>query len=283
MSHKISIIVASFNYEEYIKETIESILNQTYQNWEMIVVDDGSQDKSVEVIKSYCEKDERIKLFTHPNNENRGLKETIQLALSKATGEYVAFCESDDTLREDSLEKRVNILKEYPNITLIFSDVNFFGNKDVIEKYEKVINVGFKSLRKQKYPSKIPMLNLLMRNIIPTFSIVMVKKDDFTKCDFDSPIKHALDYYLWWQLLDKQVYYIDEKLTNWRMHSDSYSKGEKIPLMDYYHFRKKLLLIRFHNIFIVYSILLPFYVFLNIRKYSRILKNNVIKIFVNKK
>ena len=58
---KISIITTSYNYEEYIKETIESVISQTFQDWEMVIVDDGSKDNSVEVIKSYMEKDSRIK------------------------------------------------------------------------------------------------------------------------------------------------------------------------------------------------------------------------------
>lgn len=95
-SRLISIITASYNYENYIKETIESVLNQTYTNWELIIVDDGSKDNSVEVIKSYCEKDSRIKLFQHEGGVNKGLAETIKLGISKAQGEWIAFLESDD-------------------------------------------------------------------------------------------------------------------------------------------------------------------------------------------
>ena len=64
---KISIITTSYNYEEYIKETIESVLAQSYTNWEMIIIDDGSKDNSVNIIKKYCQKDKRIKLYQHQN------------------------------------------------------------------------------------------------------------------------------------------------------------------------------------------------------------------------
>jgi glycosyltransferase involved in cell wall biosynthesis len=67
---KISVITVSYNYENYIKETIESVINQTFQDWEMIIVDDGSKNNSVEVIKSYCEKDNRIKFFQHEHGVN---------------------------------------------------------------------------------------------------------------------------------------------------------------------------------------------------------------------
>ena len=81
---KVTFITASYNYAKYIKETIESVINQTVQDWEMIIVDDGSTDNSVEVIKSYCEKDNRIKLYQHENGVNKGLAETIKLGIKLA-------------------------------------------------------------------------------------------------------------------------------------------------------------------------------------------------------
>ena len=96
---KISIVTASYNYQDYIKETIQSVLDQTYSDWELIIVDDCSTDNSVDVIKSFS--DDRIKLFI--NEKNLGLAETIKLGIENATGEWIAFLESDDILREDYL------------------------------------------------------------------------------------------------------------------------------------------------------------------------------------
>ncbi|MBQ4646380.1 MAG: glycosyltransferase family 2 protein [Candidatus Gastranaerophilales bacterium] len=100
-----SIITASYNYEDYIKETIESVINQTYSNWEMIIIDDGSKDNSVEVIQEYCKKDSRIKLLTHENHKNKGLIETIKLGIKNANNDWIVFLESDDTLASNYLEK----------------------------------------------------------------------------------------------------------------------------------------------------------------------------------
>ena len=80
-----SVIVASYNYEDYIRETLESLVNQTYKNFEVIVVDDGSSDNSVKVIREYEEKYPCVHLYQHPNGENRGLPETVLLGLTKAT------------------------------------------------------------------------------------------------------------------------------------------------------------------------------------------------------
>ena len=105
---RVSIVTASYNYENYIKETIESVVSQTFKDWEMIIVDDGSIDNSVEVIKSYCTDDNRIKLFTHPDNQNKGLIETIKLGISKATSDWIIFLESDDTIASNYIEKKFN-------------------------------------------------------------------------------------------------------------------------------------------------------------------------------
>ncbi|MCD7780214.1 MAG: glycosyltransferase, partial [Candidatus Gastranaerophilales bacterium] len=142
---KISIITASYNYENYIKETIESILAQTYSDWELVIVDDGSKDNSVNLIKTYCEKDRRIKLFTHPNFENKGLKDTLLLGLEKADSEWVVFLESDDSITPDYLEKKVKVIKNNPNVNFIINDVNMFGDLDKKNKLEKKY---FKIIRK---------------------------------------------------------------------------------------------------------------------------------------
>lgn len=115
---KISIVTASYNYENYIKETIKSVLNQTYQDWELIIIDDCSSDNSVNVIKSF--QDDRIKLFV--NKQNLGLAKTLKLGIEKATGDWIVFLESDDLITSDYLAKKVQIIQKHKNINLIFND-----------------------------------------------------------------------------------------------------------------------------------------------------------------
>ena len=104
----VSIIVTSYNYENYIKETLNSLIGQTYSNIEIIVVDDGSTDNSLHIIKSFVQKDSRIKLFTHPNNQNMGLDKSVKLGVSKARGEWISFCESDDSLQKNYVERKLS-------------------------------------------------------------------------------------------------------------------------------------------------------------------------------
>lgn len=91
-----SVIVASYNYQDYIRETLDSLVNQTYKNFEVIVVDDGSSDDSVQIIREYEKKYPFVHLYQHANGKNKGLPETLLLGLNKSKGEFIAFCESDD-------------------------------------------------------------------------------------------------------------------------------------------------------------------------------------------
>lgn len=219
---KVSVVCASYNYENYIKETIESVINQTYSSWEMIIVDDGSKDNSVEVIKSYSKKDDRIKLFTHENNQNKGLIETLKKGIKEASGNWIVFLESDDKIEKNYLEEKIEIIKKYPDIGLIFNDVNMFGDENKIKIYEnhrKKINELFNKI---SFPYDFKK-DIVKRNYIWTFSVVMLKKELLEALDFNSFIPQFLDHYLWAQLSTKtKFYYIDKKLTNWRIHSDSY-------------------------------------------------------------
>lgn len=228
MKNLISIITASYNYENYIKETIESVLNQTYQNWELIIVDDGSKDNSVNVIKSYCEKDSRIKLFQHEGGINKGLAETIKLGVSKANGEWIAFLESDDKFMPECLEEKIKVAEKNPEIGFIFSDLETFG-----EVNTKIDKNNLYEAMKQKYKKTcIDMsIDLLKQNWISTFSIVMLKKSLLDNCNYDTPIQAFLDRWIWIQVSQKtKFYYLDKKLTMWRIHSKSFLNNFKCDM-----------------------------------------------------
>jgi len=107
---KISILMPTYNRGAFIGETIESILNQTYQNWELIIVDDGSDDDTEEVISQV--KDQRIRFYKAGRIAINGKIKNI--GLEKAKGELIAFIDSDDLWAETKLEKQVSVLQEYP-------------------------------------------------------------------------------------------------------------------------------------------------------------------------
>lgn len=216
---RISIIMANYNYEKYLSNAIESILNQTYTNWELIIIDDGSKDNSVNIIRKYCEKDSRIKFFQHENAINKGLKNTLLLGLEITSNEWVAFLESDDVLKPNYLEEKVKAIQNNPEAELIFNDIELFGDENEVRGYDNYLLTRQNILNNPK----IKYNDLLTVNIISTFSSVMIKKKALLTCDFNSPMPQSLDYYLWTQLYEKiKMIYISEKLTLWRKHAINY-------------------------------------------------------------
>lgn len=226
---KISVITASYNYAQYIEEVINSVINQSYQDWEMIIVDDGSCDNSVEIIKSYCGKDKRIKLLQHEEGKNRGLKETLLLGIKHASGDWIAFLESDDYFEPDNLSKKIEILQKNPSVKLVFNKVKFLSEEK--RKQQKIYEKTQEKLSKMSFPKNM-FYDFSTDNIILTFSCVMVEANALKNTDFNTPVDKALDRWLWIHLAHKNdFYYIDEELTSWRLHPESYIKKGKTPIL----------------------------------------------------
>ncbi len=115
----VSIILPVLNAEKYLSNAIESVLWQTYQNWELIAIDDGSQDSSHRILKKYASLDKRIKMFK--NKKNNGIGFCMNLGLLKAKGEYIARQDADDISLPVRLEKQVNFFLENPFIGILGS------------------------------------------------------------------------------------------------------------------------------------------------------------------
>lgn len=105
MEKKISIIVPVYNVEAYLSECLHSVVNQTFRDMEIILVDDGSTDRSLEIMREFAEKDSRIKIITQPNS---GVSEARNTGIRAASGEYILFVDSDDTIMPDSVETLYN-------------------------------------------------------------------------------------------------------------------------------------------------------------------------------
>lgn len=224
-----SFVITSYNYEKYIEETILSILGQEYDDWEMIIVDDGSTDDSVSIIKKYCTADSRIKLLQHPMGVNKGIAASMQLGIAESRGQWVSFVESDDSISPDYLKKKIEVIKQYPNIKFIFNAVRVIADERDMESFNKNLGMDYfqeqrKILNSVKFPAKMAR-QFLKFNFIPTFSCVMLDKSILSGINFDSVVPQWLDTHLWSQLVNKyDFFYVDEELTNWRIHPVSYNK-----------------------------------------------------------
>ena len=218
----ISVVVTSYNYEKFIKKTLESISNQTYKNFEVVIVDDGSKDNSVAIIKQFTDKYKNFHLYTHENSQNKGFIESMKLGISKAKGEYVAFLESDDYWHKDNLIEKVKIINKYEDASFISNSIEVFGDKELVnirKSYtDRVDRVLFME-RTIIHPLQIKELNP-----VPTFSCVMIKKEILDNLDYNTVVPEFLDYWLYRQiLLFNPLYHIKKKLTFWRQHGNSYN------------------------------------------------------------
>lgn len=210
-TNKISIITPSYNSVSFIRETIESVLNQTYKNWEMIIVDDCSTDNSVEIISEYAKKDKRIKLFV--NSSNSGAAVSRNKALENTTGRFIAFLDSDDVWKPKKIQEQVDfmITNELP---ISFTSYSLIDEKG--EAIEKVVNT-VKEIDYKGY----------LKNTIIGMSTSMIDTNFVKPFKFKN-IRTRQDTYLWISLLKRghKAYGMNKILVNYRVRKDSISANK---------------------------------------------------------
>lgn len=201
----VSVIMPNYNGEKYLKEAIESILNQTYTNFEFIIVDDASTDNSWKIIQEYAKKDKRIKGFR--NKKNSGVTVTLNNGLKKSTGEYIARMDSDDISLPKRFEEEVKLLNN--NYDLTGTNILFMNEKGKI-------------IGKRKYASNIDKIIKIESPLAhPT---VMFKKDMLKKTGTYRPeFNSAEDYDLWIRFYQKRakIKIINKNLLKYRQHGNT--------------------------------------------------------------
>jgi glycosyltransferase involved in cell wall biosynthesis len=132
---KVSIIVATFNRDAIIGETIQSVLEQTYANWECIIVDDGSTDNTEQIVKKYTEKDSRIIFYHRPKDRPKGPNAARNFGIENSVGEYVLSLDSDDWILPEHLDLKIKVFENNPEIDGVLSKTIMVDNdKAIIEK-----------------------------------------------------------------------------------------------------------------------------------------------------
>lgn len=243
---ELTYIVTSYNYDKFLNENLASLCNQwTEKNpFNVLVVDDGSVDDSINIINSYKKKYNFVFLLTHPGNKNKGLIESMRLAIAAVETPWVAFLESDDFSKAGSVERLLKKIREGADV--IFCNIEPVGltNNDSnwFESYVPRICKKMLELRADVQPVSLDFL-ILTENLIPTFSCAAVKTNLLKDVNFSSPVPEWIDWYLWIQICQKtKVSFIAEKLVFWRQHSDSFNRKKNIfqYLRKYNLFRKEV-------------------------------------------
>lgn len=234
----ISVIIPVYNSANYIAETIDSVLNQTHSNWEVINVDDGSTDTSKEIIFDFCKKDNRIK-YTH--QQNKGQAAARNTGVKNARGEFIAFLDSDDIWHPEKLTLQLEYLRS-KNVDVVFSDSEVFPKQyDIGENH--FTQKGF--LKGEQF-----FIELFQKSSI-TNSSVLLKKSIFNKVGFfdeDPHLRGTEDWDMWLRMANAgySFYGIDKKLVKYRIHEGgihlNYLRmyAGKIAIMDKYRLSKTI-------------------------------------------
>lgn len=210
----VSIIIPTYNRAHFIGETLDSVLMQTYLNWECIVVDDGSTDKTVELLQAYCRKDTRFKYHLRPFNRAKGANACRNYGFEISNGMYVNWFDDDDVMLPDFIEKKVSALEANPQLDAIISKRIFYD-----ENLEIVIGKEIKTL--------------LTDNILEDFISLKIKwytsdsmwRSEFLegKTLFNEQLKAGQDrdFHIRMLLAAPKLEVLDAYLTKYRKHPDN--------------------------------------------------------------
>ncbi len=265
----VSIVIPAYNAAKYISETIGSVLNQSYQEFEIIVVDDASTDNTLQVVRGLAAKDNRIKLIELPHSgnpavpRNRGVKES--------TGKYIAFLDADDIWVRSKLKDQIHALQRNSEADLIYSASLTFGDVTPFSSHYELLPLPGKE--------SITYNDLIYRGNTITCSSVLVSKAVIQKAGYfdEDPELKVEDYDLWIRISKiAKIYFIPAIHVFYRIHSSQFSADwelkssrtkylaakRKLPLPEYRFTRNKgifLLLLRnaIHVTGVFYYRLLP--------------------------
>ncbi len=216
---ELSIIIPVFNREKYIEETVLSLLAQSFDDFELIIIDDGSTDNSLRIINSF--RDPRIKIIE--NYQNKGIVYSRNAGLKLAKGNFIAPFDSDDIALPDKFEKQIKFLKENPDFGMVGSWVKLIDSKGKPLKKRWKLNAA---------PESIPA-NLLFRNYFAQPAVV-IRKEAIPKGGYKTGFDVGEDYRMWVDIVKMyKAYNLPEYLVCCRQHDENISYGNEMKNIKY--------------------------------------------------
>jgi len=234
-NRKVSVIIPNYNYAQYVCEAIDSVLNQTYKNIEIVVVNNGSTDNSLEVLEKYTKK------ITLVNQGNLGQSGARKSGLEKATGDFIAFLDADDKWDKQKIEKQLLLFT--PKVELVYCGINLFS-----ENAQKIIATEIPTFRGSCSEAFIDY---------PGVSIVLSGESTsiFTRSlldkvgGFDPELNSAAGWDFFRRCSKFSEFdFVPEPLTNYRLHSSNMSNSSQNTIMDIRRAYKKLFADEFWNL-----------------------------------
>ncbi len=208
MIHRVSVLMPVYNGERFLREAIESILSQTYRDFEFLIINDGSNDRSVEIVESYH--DPRIKLVH--NEKNLGLITTLNKGIEIAEGRYIARMDADDISLPRRLEKQVSFMDGNPDVAVCGTWVETFGAQKILWRYPLV-------------PEAARCRLLFLPPVAHPSAIIRKSVLEEKGLRYDTGMRYAEDYDLWVRISEgSRISNIGETLLKYRLHENSLSK-----------------------------------------------------------
>lgn len=213
MNSKVSVIIPVYNSEKYIEKCLKSVLNQTYSNLEILIINDHSIDSSLDIIDNI--KDDRVRVVSF--DKNKGVSAARNKGIELASGKYICFLDSDDYWNLEKIEKQIKFI-EKNNYKFIYSNYAFFNDKT--QKVTKRTNVP----KKITYEKAIKNTTIFVSTVM--LDMTQLKKEDIYMPD----IKIGQDTSCWWQILKKGItaYGMEELLAYYRVYNQSSLSSNKI-------------------------------------------------------
>lgn len=227
----ISVIMPVYNGALYLKEAVDSILNQSFEDFEFIIVNDGSADNSAEIIESY--NDNRIHFLNY--TENKGYTNRLNEGLKISRGKYIARMDSDDISTQDRFQKQFNFLEKHPDISVCGSFIRFIGNETKYKNW--VLDTDHEALK----------LGLLFNNVFCHPSVMLRKSVlDENQLAYNINFEPAEDYELWVRIsCISKIYNLPEVLLFYRAgdHQISQKQNSKQQIQKHTIIKKQLMML----------------------------------------
>lgn len=211
----VTVILPSYNHAQYVRQAIFSVLNQTYSNIELIVIDDGSSDNSVAIIENLKKQHD----FIFIKQDNCGVYQTISRALNLARGKYISPFSSDDIYCEDKIESLVGLLEEHPEAAVAYGKIILIDNLG-----QKVKSIN------EPYRSGYILKNLLCGDFFINGLAALVRKEIYVNAR--SSVSYIDDLPIWLSIAEKYQYlYCDKYLAQYRRHTNHLS-GDLLKMIN---------------------------------------------------
>ena len=226
MDPLVSIIIASYNHSHFIIDTLDSVIADSYQNKEIVIIDDGSKDDSSNVISNWIQNhpDQKVLFSQRPN---KGFCATLNELVSKANGKYLIIVASDDLLTNNTITERVKILAESDKMVMI-SDAEVIDDKGIIT--HKSMLSGFHKARKENYKTEAGILNEILFNFAISGAVVIMDKRIFSIVGKYPEDLKGEDFYFYISTASaNEILFFDKVVSKYRIHANNTS-GENPEL-----------------------------------------------------